>query len=385
MRPALGNSDIVELIALRRDLHRQPEVSGEEEKTAERMVSELAPFGPDQVIAGLGGHGVAAVFDSGTAGPTVLFRCELDALPIFETGKVAHRSGIEGKGHLCGHDGHMSVLIGLARWLSRNRPKRGRVVLMFQPAEEDGSGAAAVMADPGFSKIAPDYAFAIHNYPGLPLGSGVVETGIANCASQGMRIRLQGRTAHASQPETGVSPAPALAELIPALTGLAAGNGVADPEFRLVTITHASLGEPAFGIAPGDGELWVTLRTQRDAAMADLVAQAEAAVQSSAVRYGLRAEVDYHDVFRHCENDAEAVAILKDAAFRAGILEASLDLPMRASEDFGRFGQGAKAAMLFLGAGENCAALHNPDYDFPDDLIAIGVNLFAAVATRLTA
>lgn len=384
MRPALDNRDIVELTELRRDLHRAPEISGEEKKTAARIVAELERLAPDRILTGLGGYGVAAVYDSGLPGPTVLFRCELDALPIQETGTPAHKSEVYGKGHLCGHDGHMSVLVGLGRWVSRNRPRKGRLVLMFQPAEEDGSGAAAVIADPKFDELAPDYAFAIHNFPGLPLGAGIVETGVANCASRGMRIRLNGRTAHASQPETGVSPAPALAELIPMLAGMGAGGNVSDPHFRLVTITHASMGAPAFGIAPGDCELWVTLRTQRDEAMDDLVRQAASAVQASASRFGLSADISYHDIFAHCENDAEAVQILKIAAKDAGIQEAQLELPMRASEDFGRFGHGAKAAMLFLGAGEDCPALHNPDYDFPDDLIAIGVNLFSNVATRLT-
>ena len=384
MRPVLGNRDIVELTDLRRDLHRAPEISGEEKKTAARILAELERLAPDRILTGLGGYGVAAIYDSGVPGPTVLFRCELDALPIQETGAPAHKSEVAGKGHLCGHDGHMSVLVGLGRWVSRNRPRQGRIVLMFQPAEEDGSGAAAVIADPKFDELAPDYAFAIHNFPGLPLGAGIVETGVANCASRGMRIRLNGRTAHASQPETGASPSPALAELIPTLAGMGAGGNVSDPHFRLVTITHASMGAPAFGIAPGNCELWVTLRTQRDEAMDDLVRQAESAVQASASRYGLSAGISYHDIFAHCENDTEAVQILKTAARDAGIQEAQLELPMRASEDFGRFGHGAKAAMLLLGAGEDCPALHNPDYDFPDDLIAIGVNLFSNVATRLT-
>lgn len=384
MRPALGNRDIVELTELRRELHRAPEVSGEEKKTAARIVAELERLAPDRILTGLGGYGVAAVYDSGLPGPTVLFRCELDALPIQETGTPAHKSEVDGKGHLCGHDGHMSVLVGLGRWVSRNRPRKGRIVLLFQPAEEDGSGAAAVIADPEFDELSPDYAFAIHNFPGLPLGAGIIEAGVANCASRGMRIRLSGRTAHASQPETGISPAPALAELIPMLAAMGTGGNVSDPHFRLVTITHASMGAPAFGIAPGDCELWVTLRTQRDEAMDDLVRQAESAVQARASRYGLNAGISYHDIFAHCENDAEAVQILKTAARDAGIQEAQLELPMRASEDFGRFGHRAKAAMLLLGAGEDCPALHNPDYDFPDDLIAIGVNLFSNVATRLT-
>jgi len=148
---ALSNSDIVDLITVRRDLHRHPEVSGDEIQTARTIASALTAWSPTTVLTGLGGHGVAAVFDSGNPGPTVMVRSELDALPIVELGDIPHASEIPGKGHLCGHDGHSTILLGVARLLSRRRPDTGRVVLMFQPAEEDGSGAAAVIADPQFT------------------------------------------------------------------------------------------------------------------------------------------------------------------------------------------------------------------------------------------
>lgn len=381
----LTNADVAELTEFRRDLHRFPEVSREEAATAQRIVAALSGLRPDQVITGLGGHGVAAVFNGAATGPTLLFRAELDALPIEEISAAAHRSTIPGKGHLCGHDGHMTFLMGLARLLSRQRPARGRVVLMFQPAEEDGFGAAAVVADPNYAAIKPDWAFAIHNLPGLPFGHAALKSGVVNCASQGLRIVLTGKTAHASQPENGSSPGLALAQLIPELAALGQG-GPLGPDYRLVTITHAKLGEPAFGIAPGEAELWATLRAIADDKMAALRAAAIALAETEAAGQGLKVSFSHHDDFAASVNNPDATRQLQRALEALAVPHGEADLPMRASEDFGRFGQpGTRSAMLFLGVGESHAALHNPDYDFPDSLIPLGVQIFHRVMIDLLA
>lgn len=379
----LSNSDIAELTNWRRDLHRYPEVSREEAATADRVVAALATLQPDLILTSLGGHGVAAVFDGCEPGPTVMFRAELDALPIAELSCLPHRSTIPGKGHLCGHDGHMTILLGLGRLIARRRPARGRVVLMFQPAEEDGSGAAAVVADPGFASIRPDWAFAIHNMPGVPLGHGQIAPGPVNCASQGLKITLTGKTAHASQPEAGTSPALALAELVQFFTHLAP-PGPLRPGYRLVTVTHARLGEPAFGIAPGETQLWITLRTTEDTGMAALRHGVMAKARMVATNHGLGISFDTQDDFATSVNDAAATARIIAALDALGLPHDPGDLPMRASEDFGRFGQpGTRSAMLFLGAGTDLPALHNPDYDFPDALIATGVAVFHQIARDL--
>ena len=132
----LTNSDMVDLVDLRHRLHRRPEISGEERETAATIVDFLKPTGPDRIVTELGGHGVAAIYEGTEPGPTVLIRAELDALPIEELSDSDHRSEIPGKGHLCGHDGHMTILAGLARGLQRNPPRKGRAILLFQPAEE---------------------------------------------------------------------------------------------------------------------------------------------------------------------------------------------------------------------------------------------------------
>ncbi|SHG89009.1 amidohydrolase [Cognatishimia maritima] len=378
----LTNSDLMELTELRRALHRRPEVSGQEQETAETVRRALNALSPTQIITGLGGHGVAAVFDSGLDGPTVLFRAELDGLPIQEISEKAWRSEIAGQGHLCGHDGHMTMLLALGRLLRRKPVAKGRVVLLFQPAEEDGSGARAVVADPRFADIQPDWAFAIHNLPGIPLGQLATRPGLMNCASRGLRIHLTGKTAHAAMPEDGTSPMQAISELIPALTALGQG-GALDDSFQLVTLTHLSVGAPSFGISPGEAHLFATLRTAEDTAMAGLADQANTILEDAAKRHGLGLEVEVFDDFAASINDTEATEIALKAAGTLDIPSTNAGIPMRASEDFGVFGWSAKSAMLCLGAGETHAALHNPDYDFPDDLIPVGAALFHQIARDL--
>lgn len=379
----LTPQDITGLTRFRHDLHRHPEVSGFEAQTAQRVQAALATLGPDQVVTGLGGHGVAAVFRGDSPGPTVMIRAELDALPILQNPGAAHRSLTDGVAHLCGHDGHMAILLGVARGLSRHRPASGRAILMFQPAEEDGSGAAAVLADPAFAPLRPDWAFALHNMPGLPLGQVQVSAGPMNCASCGLRLRLMGRTAHAATPDTGLSPTAALFDLIPALQALGPG-GALTPGFRLVTLTHARLGTPSFGIAPGEGEVWVTLRSLTDADMTGLKAQAQDLAHRQAAKHGLQLDLSWHDDFAACHNDPQAVAQIQAALTDAAIPFGPTDGPMRPSEDFGRFaGSGARCAMFLLGAGEDSPALHDPGYDFPDTLIAPGVSAFTAILRRI--
>ena len=382
--PRLTNSDIAELTNWRRELHRFPEVSGQERNTAARVEAVLRATGPDRIITGLGGHGVAALYDGALPGPRVLLRCELDALPITERSDAPHRSTVPGKGHLCGHDGHMAMIAAMARLLGRTRPARGSVVLMFQPAEEDGSGAAKVVEDPAFAGLRPDFAFAIHNMPGMPLGEVALAEGPSACASRGMRIGLIGKTAHASQPETGLSPMTALAQLMPALTALGpGGDPLGDPDFALATVTHARLGEPAFGIAPGAADLFVTLRSLTDTRMERLVQDAETLVRQAARAAGLTPEITYEDVFTTTASDPEAVAHATRALDRLGLPHGRGPLPMRPSEDFGRFGETCALAFLLLGSGETHPALHNPDYDFPDALIPTGAAIFAAITDEI--
>ncbi|WP_170463966.1 amidohydrolase [Ruegeria arenilitoris] len=371
------------LTRLRHELHEYPELSGQERETAARVATLLQGYGADQVLTGLGGHGVAAVFDSGHAGPTVGIRCELDGLPIQELSSKPYVSKVPGKGHLCGHDGHMTMVLGVAEELARQQPAKGRVVLIFQPAEETGQGAIAFRADPKFDQIAPDYVFSLHNLPGLALGTVELCKGPANCASRGMKIELTGKTSHAAAPQDGVSPARAMSHLMVKLADLGSG-GALDADFALTTVTHARLGEPTFGVAPGLAQIWVTLRTVSDARMESLIAGAEALAKQAAAMDGLDVSVSYDDVFEACTNDEQAVqTIVTACAERAVPCELTV-VPQKFSEDFGQFGKGAKTAMFWLGAGVDHSQLHNPDYDFPDALIPVGMDVFVAAIRSLT-
>ncbi len=375
--PVPTEDDISELTAFRHELHRAPELSGEERETARRVCEMLVPTHPDKVLTGLGGHGVAAVYDSGAPGPTILFRSELDALPIQELGRIEHRSTVPGKAHLCGHDGHTTILLGLARILSRVRPTSGRVILMFQPAEENGAGAAAVIADPRYAEIKPDWAFSLHNSPDVDFGFARLGAGPANCASRGIEIRLTGSTAHASRPADGRSPMKAISELMPALEDCRSGKPLG-PGFSMVTVTHASMGAAAYGVAPGEAKILATLRTVADEEMDALMSQVETLVHDAADRHGLACEFNYDEVFLACTNNAEATALLVNGVERAGVRHQIQTLPSVGSEDFGRFGlSGAKSAMLFLGSGPGWHQVHTPEYDFRDELIPIGIRIFS--------
>ncbi|GAB5436907.1 amidohydrolase [Falsiruegeria mediterranea] len=366
---------LTRLTALRHDLHRTPEISGEEAQTAAKVTQIMRDLGADHVLTDIGGHGVAAIFDSGQTGPTVAVRCELDALPIPEETGAPYASETPGKGHLCGHDGHMTIVVAVAEALAAKRPAKGRAVLIFQPAEETGKGAPAFRADPQFTKIAPDTIFSLHNLPGLALGHVELCTSAANCASRGMRVVLSGKTSHAAAPQDGLSPAAAMADLMPKLAALGQG-GALDADFALTTLTHATLGEPTFGVAPGHGELWVTLRTVTDAKMAALVDEAETLVQTAANDAGLTVTISYDDIFEACTNAAEATHHLHQACLSLAVPVQLTDTPQKFSEDFGQFGKSADAAMFWLGSGEDHAQLHNPDYDFPDALIPVGAGIF---------
>ncbi len=371
----LTGEDLSALAAWRKALHRAPELSGHEAETAREVRRFLEPTRPDRIVSELGGHGLALVYEGAEPGATVLIRAELDALPIEEVSTFAHRSTRPGCAHLCGHDGHMAILAGVARGLAAGRPRRGRAVLLFQPAEEDGSGAEAVTADPKFATIAPDFCFALHNMPGLPLGAAALRSGPVACASRGLIIALRGRTAHAGAPGQGTSPMAALARLMPALNTLGR-PGALDEAFAMVTVTHAEMGAKSFGVAPGEAELWATLRTLTDVRMGSLCREAEALARRIASAEGLTLSIRASDVFAHCENAPAAVDRLSAALEAEGVPHGEAGQPMLASEDFGVFGRVAPSALMLLGAGESSPGLHNPDYDFPDALIGIGAQVF---------
>jgi amidohydrolase len=369
-------------ISLRHDLHRHPELSGQETDTARRIVDFVQQFDPSQVITGLGGHGVAVVYDFGNgdpaSGPTVLIRSELDALPIQEVNTFGHRSVQAGVSHKCGHDGHAATLAGLAPWLQSAGFASGRVVLLFQPAEETGKGAAAVLADPRFADLAPDYVFSLHNVPGYPMHQVLWVAGQFSPTVQSMAISLFGKESHASEPENGINPALAIAELVRAFNALV----VSDParsDFALITPVHLVLGQREYGISAGYGEAHLTLRTWHRERMEILVETLETTLATLCERHRLRAEINWFDYFPTTINHETGNAMVARAAQDAGLPLRVQPTPFKFGEDFGWFTRQFPGAMFGLGAGLNTPALHNPDYDFPDELIETGGRLFRSL------
>lgn len=366
---------------LRRRLHAAPELSGSEFATAERIEQFLLGCSPDEIRVGIGGSGVLATFRADETGPEVLLRCELDALPIVELNQEPHASLRSGVSHKCGHDGHMAMLCGVALELAAMRPRRGVVHLLFQPAEETGTGAAAVLADESFADVQPDFAVAVHNMPGFRLGQVVVKSGPMTPAVKSLVITFVGSTAHASQPQEGRSPVLAVADLLRACVGMEVAD-MADEDFRLVTAVHARVGRPAYGVTAGDGEVHLTLRTRTDVGLRALEAQIRDLAVTLGTRDGLDVFVETVEEFAATLNDPAVTDLVRGAASDAGLAMVTPETGMAAGEDFGLFSARFPCCLVLLGAGEGHAPLHSPYYDFPDELIPAGVELYCAVLTR---
>ncbi len=361
---------------LRRRLHAAPEVSGEERETAALIAATLAKLAPTRLETNLGGHGVAACFGPDADDNSITLRAELDALPIEEQTGAPHASSRPGVMHACGHDGHMASLVEVARRLAVSPPTR-RVTLLFQPAEETGEGAAAVIADPRWPAIRGRRAFAYHNDPGRPLGQVALREGVMACASIGLRIELLGATAHTSLPERENSAALVAARFIQRVSTRPTPN---EP-LQMTTIAHANVGEPTFGVSPGAATVHVTCRGQttelRDAQAARVRALAR---ELAAERF--EARIDEHNPFVSTHNDARAASAVRDAAAAAGLDAVTLPAPQRWSEDFGRLIDDAPdaGALFLLGSGEDQPPLHDPRFDYPDTLTPIAADILERIA-----
>ncbi|WP_113923708.1 amidohydrolase [Cognataquiflexum aquatile] len=375
----LDNPTIQKLTEYRKTLHQFPELSGQEKETAKRVQDFFSRLNPDKTITGLGGTGLAFVFQGKDPGPTTLFRCELDGLPIKEENSISHLSTIPNTSHVCGHDGHMAIVSGLGSYFSTNKPQKGRIILLFQPAEETGEGAEAVIKDPKFAEIQPDFAFALHNLPGYPLHQILIKQGPFAAASVGMSIHFKGRNSHSAHPEAGNSPAEAMAKTIVALEKLPQGI----EKFSLVTVIHAELGSIAFGTTPGTAVVRATLRAFENETRDLLVSYAEQLATQIAEEYGLGVSFGYVESFAATHNNPEAWQIGLDAAKKLNLDIRHVEKPFRWSEDFGLFSSHTKTLLFGLGSGLDHPQLHEPNFDFPDELIETGVSMFAEIAKTL--
>ncbi|MCF8223070.1 MAG: amidohydrolase [Bacteroidales bacterium] len=364
------------LVKLRKELHSYPETAGQERSTAERLRRFISAFNPDRVVTGLGGNGIAFVFKGQEEGKKLLFRADLDALPIKEISHLEYRSVYSDRAHLCGHDGHMTILAGLAEALDSNRPLKGEITLLFQPSEETGEGAALVLNDPAFAEInEPDYVFALHNLPGYPHKSIIINDDIFSSASVGLTVCLHGKSSHAAEPSMGNSPVKALSGIIDALDRIQSDTSLFK-DFALGTVVHINLGEKRFGTSPEYGEISMTLRAYRDEDIEVMKKEMIRAIKDICEKDGIRYEYEWIEEFLSLENHDFPVEIIRKAAAELDLETVEMKKPFKWSEDFSHFTKKYKGAMFGLGSGKDQPALHNPDYDFPDQILASGINMF---------
>ncbi|MCZ4693205.1 amidohydrolase [Ancylomarina euxinus] len=366
-----------EIIKLRQELHKHPEVSNDEYHTSERIINYVKKFNPDEIIK-LGETGVAFIFNGKEKGKTVVFRSELDALLIKEKSGVEYASVNDHIAHSCGHDGHMAILTGLIQVISKNRPVRGKVVMLFQPAEEVEQGACDVVENPKFINIQPDYLFALHNVPGFEKHTIVLKKGSFASASKGMTIKLTGKTVHAAEPQDGISPADAISDIIKELHVIR-DDKTLFKDFVLLTIIHIQLGEISFGTSPGYAELRVTLRAFENEDMEVLTDKCEKTIREISRSEKLDCEISYSEDFPATVNNDYCVGVVEQSAKHIGLDIQNIEKPFKWSEDFGYFTEKYNACYFGLGSGKDQPQLHNPDFDFPDDIIESGINIFYAI------
>jgi len=380
----MTGTQLAELTELRHRLHQCPELSSQEESTASLVALELERAGSDEVMRAVGGTGVIGVFDSGQPGPVLVLRCELDALPVTEPAdmEIDYCSLAKGISHKCGHDGHMSVLCGVAKALGERRPVSGKVALLFQPAEETGEGGPAVAQDQRFQALKPDYVIGFHNLPKREMHSICVRYGTFASASEGFRIKLKGAFSHSSYPEHGRSPAAAMATLLAELPGLP-GALNRSGDLLMLTLTQAVLGEKGpkmdFGVAPGVAEICGTVRAHEQQELNALKAGLVILANKVCDKENLQLEVSWHEAFPATVSHDESVDLVKAAAQKAGLQVDELAEPMRWSEDFSHYLLDYPGAFFGLGSGIDQPQLHNEYYDFPDELIPTGVKIYLSI------
>jgi amidohydrolase len=373
--------DVNDLQDIRHRLHQYPELSGCEQNTSKEIVTLLKQLHPTQIHQNIGGTGILAIFDSEKPGPTVVFRAELDALPVQETTSVSYASKSQGVGHLCGHDGHMVILLGLAHFISKHMQKmKGKAAVLFQPAEETAQGAKKIMDSSEFHSLQPTHIFALHNLPGFQLGQVIVKKDVFAWASIGVKLFFHGHSSHAGYPEEGLSPLPAMIECMRKLEILTQSG---DPIQELVTIIHTQLGEEAFGTTPGEGIVMATLRACSDDRLDVLKSKIQPVLTDLEKTFAIKTDVEWVEYFPVVTNHASCVDIIRQSAVKNHLLLQEITTAFRWTEDFSFYTKQIPGCFCGLGSGIDQPPLHAPTYDFPDDLIDKGIALFSGVVEQL--
>ncbi|TWB67590.1 hippurate hydrolase [Nitrospirillum amazonense] len=375
--------DLIEpLIAFRRDLHAHPELGFAEHRTAARIAAALEDLGME-VHTGIGGTGVVGVLKAGGSDRRVGLRADMDALPIHEQTGLPYQSRHTGAFHGCGHDGHVSMLLGAARHLAGTRRFDGTVHFIFQPAEEGQGGARAMVQDGLFQRFPCDRVFALHNWPDLPAGTAATRPGPIMAAADKFEIRLEGRGGHAALPHQTPDAILAASDLVGQLNTIIARR-IPPMANAVLSVTQINGGH-AHNVLPATVTVVGTVRSFDPAVQDRIEAALRQVAEGVAIASGTRVTVIYDRYYPATINDADAAA--EALAVAASVCPQVILAPEPAftSEDFAFMLQACKGAYLWLGQGRESgsAPLHHPQYDFNDDIMATGVRLHVALAEHL--
>ncbi|BAQ67297.1 M20 aminoacylase family protein [Rhodovulum sulfidophilum] len=374
---------IPELVAFRHDMHRNPELLYDLPRTSARVAEALRAAGVDEVHEGIGRTGVVGVIrgQSNVSGRTIGLRSDMDALPIHEETGADWASTVPGKMHACGHDGHMTMLLGAARHLADSRAFDGTVIVIFQPAEEGGAGAKAMIDDGLFARWPCDEVYGMHNRPGLPVGQFTIAPGPIMASVDEIRITVSGRGGHAGRPHLSVDPMPAAAAVIQAVQAITARS--VDP-IDSATISLCTIqGGNAFNVIPTEVTLTGTVRALREEVRDHIEARLAETVAGVAAGFGATGTLDYIRHYPVTVNH-EAQTDLAAAAARvvAGDEAVTTDMPPTlGGEDFSFMLNEVPGALINIGNGPS-QGLHHPRYDFDDEAIGWGCSYWTTLVRQ---
>jgi hippurate hydrolase len=382
----LNESVVQEFVALRRDIHRHPELAFDEHRTSALVAAKLSGWGYE-VTTGLGGTGVVGRLVRGTSGRRIGLRADMDALPIEEATGAEWSSCRHGVMHACGHDGHTAMLLAAARELALHGHFDGTLHLIFQPAEEGAGGALQMMADGLFERFPCDAIFAMHNMPGMAQGQLVFRSGPTMASSDYATVTLHGTGGHGGLPHRTADPVVAAASVVMALQTLVSRN--VDPLQPAVVTVGALQAGQANNVIPATARLELSVRALHCQVRQDLERRIKALVAAQAESFGLRADIDWRSGYAVLVNDAEQTARALAVARRHFPAEqVNPQGPMlTASEDFAFMLERVPGCYLFIGNGQGDEAgacmVHNPAYDFNDDNIGTGASYWVALVHEL--
>ena len=369
-----------EITAIRRDIHRHPELMYDVHRTAGLVADKLKEWGVDEIATGVGQTGVVGIIKgkSQASGRVIAMRADMDALPIHEETNLPHRSTVPGKMHACGHDGHTAMLLGAAKYLSETRDFDGTAVLIFQPAEEGGAGAKAMIDDGMITRFGIQEVYGMHNKPGVPVGKFEIRKGPAMAAADRIHIKIEGLGGHAAAPHRVNDPIVASCALVTALQTVSSRN--ADPlDSIVVSVTALNAGE-AFNVIPQTAEIKGSVRTltpeMRALAQKRITEIVEGVMKAFGMKYELEYHLGYPVTFNHAGQTDFATSVTKEA-FGSDAINTDVP-PTMGSEDFSYMLEERPGAFINIGNGDS-AGLHNPAYEFNDAAIPVGVNYWASL------